>query len=482
MNPIAIFGANRFSGYTTVLTAVMLSCLCIVLSGGAYGVDVGHWPAVQPKDAGKAEDSDKGPRQQEARVKLLEDTRAQAKALKDNDKAAEAVPLYLSAVRLGEQIYGPTDERLVPDLEELAWCHRQSVGGFETGEIYENRQFLISSYNSMKDEVDAGQKARDLEFIADSYLDEGILDCATKVYEQCVDLSESTDLKHAPDVLTQMSKLTWVRRKQYDHEKADSAESRLVQKVEQTFEKRPEASAKIIAQAKKHRESQLYDLSQKCYESALKKDISTLGLESPWVGVDCLLIAEQAFVQDQMQKAKNMVKRSQAVLRVAGHSKPNVMGENVIPYMELARSYEAAGDKRLAERTWQQCVELAAGGNLLESCMESQAKFYSSIGKHAKAESLLQELLAVYNAKEKKSPAIPSVMHELAKEYEYSKKLKKAEEIYKQLIEEGEKKKDSSWPIISMGDYAVLLKRMGRMSEAADLEARRTKLLNRNKN
>ncbi len=416
---------------------------------------------------------------EDARVKLLQDIRAQAKVLKDNDKPEDAAPLFLCAVRLDEQLYGPTDARLEPDLEDLAWSYRQTIWQFNTSEIYATRQFLLSAYNALgPNDSDPGQRARDLEGIADNYLHEGNLSCAAQLYGRSVALSEKADSKNAPDLLAQMSKHTWSLRKQYDHENADRVLTKLVAKVEQMFGKQPSSSAVFSTEGSSEMKNELYDEAEASFTKALNADMKALGAENAWAGIDCLQIAQQLLLQDKEQRADQIAGRAHATLMLAGYEKPNVMG-SVMARKQLARAYEKCGEDGLAEEAWTKCVSVASKSetDMLDSCLRGQANYYSSKGDYLRAAEILEKVLANYEKQNNKPSLRSSVMRDLAKAYDSAQNVKRAEDVYSRLIEDGEKDKQRTSLMIALHDYSKFLKRSKRLAEAEHIDAKYEELL-----
>lgn len=410
----------------------------------------------------------------DARVRLLQEIREQAKKFKDNEKAAEAVPLFRCAVSLVEQIYGPTDSRLESDLEDLSWSYRQDLAQFDTSEIYASRQFLLSTYNGLKGSyMNPAQEARDLELIADNYMLEGNLSCATRLYGDCVALSETANPSDSPDLLAQLSKLAWSLRKQFDNDRADATVAKLVLKIEQTFGKRPIGAAKQADEGSKHSNNGLFDLAEGSYQRALNEDIKAIGPESAWAGMDCLAIAQQALFQDKTQKANSSARRAHAIFTVACAGKS--AGDSVLPLKELARAYQECGENHLAELAWQRCVSVE--GPSKDSCLRGQADFFSAIGQPTKAASILEELIARYDKRSGKSPLRSSVMRALSNAYVAANNFTRAEEICKQSVANAETEKDSSTLLLALDGYSKLLKRMDRMDEAAKIQARYDELL-----
>lgn len=412
----------------------------------------------------------------DARVTLLKQIRAQAKKCKDNEKASEALPLFFCVVSLGEQIYGPADAKLEPDLEDLAWSCRQIPGQFYTSEIYASRHFLISTYNELKGTyTNPGQEASDLEYLADNYMQEDNLPCATRLYADSVAFSQTAEPKDSLNLLAQISKLAWSRRKQFDNDRADEAFAKLVAKVEQQFGKRPIGASKHVSDGIKYSKNAVFDLAEDSYQRALNEDIKAIGPESAWAGVDCLSIAQQALFLHKMEKADNMARRAHAILKVACARKSG--GENdtglVLPLKELALAYQMCGENSLAELAWQRCVSL--GGPSEDSCLRGQADFLCAIGQPAKAASVLEQLLVNYEKRE--SPLRPIVMRALANAYVAANNLNRAEEICKQIVASAEKEKQSAVLMIALAEYSKVLVRMDRMDEAAQVQARYDNLL-----
>jgi tetratricopeptide (TPR) repeat protein len=216
-----------------------------------------------------------------------------------------------------------------------------------------------------------------------------------------------------------------------------------------------------------------YEKAEPFYLRALVIWEKALGAEHPDLASRLKDLARRYDVQNQYKKAEPLYLRALAIWEKAlGAEHPDLA-----PHLkDLARHYDVQGQDEKAEPLYLRALaiwEKAQGANHSDdSGLHYLAVFYYYEGQYEKAASVCQRALAIQEkALGQEHPVVASSLNNLAVFYDVQGRYGKAESLFQRALAIWEKALDPN-VAMCLENYARMLRKMGRLEEAAPLESR----------
>ena len=236
----------------------------------------------------------------------------------------------------------------------------------------------------------------------------------------------------------------------------------------------PDVAVRLNGLAEVYRAEGRYDDAERLHKQALAIREKALGPEHPDVAQSLNNLAEVYRAQGRHTEAQFLLDRAQALeARGAAQSgrRESYMAAGVAAY-QLGHYAEAQGQLEAALRT---AEEAFGTQDRLAQSLNRLATLYQAQGKHAEAEPLFKQALAIWEkAVGPDHPNVATILNNLAEVYRAQGKYDEAEPLQKRALTIREKVLGPEHPDVAqiLENYAALLRKTGRSAEANKMEAR----------
>lgn len=345
----------------------------------------------------------------------------------------EAERLYERALAIAEKTYGPEHEKVAAHVNNLAMVYRFQGKNQEAGRLF-RRAVEIAEREFPPDHPNVG-RAQGL--LARLYRSQGRYEEAERLYQRSLRTLESALGPDHPHVTKGLATLAHLYGSQGKYEDAEPLLRRALEIAEKVLPpNHPDVGVRVASLASLYSSQGNHEEAERLYRRALEILEEALGPEHPTVAMGLYNLGDIYTSQDKYERAEPLYRRA------------------------LAISEKAFGREHLT----------------VAACLGGLGWTSASRGRHQEAEELYQRSLATSEKvedPEQKPWVIAGALHGLANLYRDQQRHDDAAALYRRALGIREKSRAGDHPGLMKlkGDYAALLRVMGREDEAEQLVA-----------
>ncbi len=272
--------------------------------------------------------------------------------LDDQARYAEAEPLYLRAIEIGEKTLGPEHPHLTTYLNNLAELYRDQ-GKYEQAEPLYLRAIEIDEKALGKDHPGL---AIDLNNLALLYYSQGKYEQAEPLYKQAIEIDKKALDDDHPQLATHLNNLAGLYRAQGKYEQAEPLYLRAIEIGEKTLgPEHPNLAIRLNNLAGLYRAQGKYEQAEPLYLRAIEIDKKALDDDHPQLATQLNNLANLYLAQGKYEQAEPLYLRAIAIDEKAlGKDHPGLATD----LNNLAGLYRAQGKYEQAEPLYLRAIEI----------------------------------------------------------------------------------------------------------------------------
>ena len=386
---------------------------------------------------------------------------------------AEAEMLFLQAREIRERILGPTHPYVATTINDLGLLYREQ-GWFARAEPFFEQALAIRLQALGFEHYDVAVSYNNLALI---YGDLGKYANSEELYRQALALEEQLLGSDHPEVATTLNNIGWhyYRQGRFDLVEAPHLRALAIREKGQGPD-HPYTAVSLNALGLLYRDQGNYTKAEPFLQRALTIRKRAYGPEHLDVAQSLQNLGTLYYRQGKYMLAEQLLRQSLRIREQMGLDNPLVS----YSLHHLAILYRDQDNDDEAERLFQHTLAIREGAFGKDSVdvsytLAALGVLYRNQGRYDEAEALFLRALAIQEqVLDPKHPTIAQGLSDLAILYSMQNKYVLAEQLYQRALAIQEQVLGLENPFVAatLENYAILLRKSGRESEAASMEAR----------